>query len=144
MSPSLRRRSYLRAVGAGAGGVAATGGSRGESAAVADDDRQDFVWLNGALTGDDRIFENVLAFAERHDLAGIISAAGTTTETARKIRPILERTGEWDVPTWLASGCFRDEFGAGQLVEDEAAMAAFLDRLALLLGFNRLSAELLQ
>ncbi|MFB6217913.1 MAG: hypothetical protein ABEH77_01850 [Halobacteriaceae archaeon] len=134
MAPSLRRRSYLRAAGAAGAGSLVVPSSGAAVATAAGDgrngERQDFVWLNGALTRNDRIFENVLAFMQRHGLAGIISAAETSRETAERIEPILARTGERDIPTWLASGCFKREFTAAQLVDDETAMATFLDRLA--------------
>jgi len=131
----LSRREWLRASGgtiAGAvgGGCLATprAGETTGDARVDDADRDDFIWLSGAMQTADRVRDNALAFAARNDLAAVLVVGDLTApDLLEGVRSHFDAAAEFGVDLWLNVGILR--VPAASVVEDETVRERHLDRL---------------
>lgn len=136
--PTVSRRNYLRVAGVAAGaGLLPSVASAAPDGLVenTDGDREDFLWVPGYLMEDppEKIqYDNLLAYARRHDLTAVITISRTIPETADRLEPLLQKATEYGVQCWFAGGCFRDDHNAPQLVNDSRARETFLNRLQLI------------
>lgn len=76
----------------------------------------------------ERFTENYLAYAERNDLTLVLSNWNTTEADAERLRERLERADERGLDVWLGTYDLREHTDR-ELVDDEAAMAADVERL---------------
>ncbi len=133
--PDVTRRDWLRTTGGVAGSLLVAGDVSGRKTAdrsvpaVQNDDRQDFVWLNGSLRTTDRLRDNVLAFADRHDLAVVLVKTNVNVpDVVDAVRPHVEAAAERGVDVWLNTGIL-NELTAEEFVTDDDGRERHLDRL---------------
>jgi len=129
--PWISRREWLRTTGGVAGGLLTAGGAGGRETVdrAVPADRRDFVWLNGSLRTTDRLRDNVLAFADRHDLAVVlVKTNANVPDVADLVRPGIEAAVDRGVDVWLNTGIL-SELTAEEFVADDDGREQHLDRL---------------
>lgn len=138
----LSRREVLLAAGGVTGGLAATAAAGGsltasgthlgaDRAALADvkgRGRDDFLWISGPLQVDERLRENMFAFARRHDLAVVVVKTRLNKGGVATLRPPLEAANRFDLDVWLNVGVLK-EVTAADIATGTAAGEAHLRRL---------------
>jgi hypothetical protein len=131
----LSRRDWLRTTGGVAGSLLTAGGAGGRETvdravpAAQTADRRDFLWLNGSLRTTDRLRDNVLAYADRHDLAVVlVKPNANVPNVADIVGPQIEAAVERGVDVWLNTGILT-ELTAEEFAGDADRREQHLDRL---------------
>jgi len=91
--------------------------------------REDFVWLAPGLWRDDRMRENLVAFAARHDLTAVFSQPDVDDDEAvDDVLVAMRAASETGATPWLETGV-PEAFTPKRIVEDASAREDHLDAL---------------
>lgn len=86
------------------------------------------LWLGSFQSTPDRYPENILAFAERHDMTIVRSCWNTTPSDAERLEADMQVTSNYDIDVWLGTYDLR-EYSDRELVNDNSKLDKDLDRL---------------
>lgn len=95
---------------------------------------ENFLWLFGRLYRDPAVFDDLVAFAGRHDLSVVLAPASVSQTPARRseIERALARLEAEGIPVLFNTGVFRASDGwptGGVLLGDSSWRAAYVDSL---------------
>jgi hypothetical protein len=92
------------------------------------DDVTPHIWVGGFGSPHDRYPKNILAFAERHNMAIVLSCWDTSPESVEGLEADLEVAADYDVDVWLGTYDLR-EHSDQELVGDDAKLQQDIERL---------------
>lgn len=106
----MRRALAVALLLALAGSVGAPAAAQGRGP---EERPQNFLWIFGKLYQDPATYENLLAFAKRHDLFLILAPASVTEDQVESsgLEEALRRAKEHGLAAWLNTGVFRAKDG---------------------------------
>ncbi|PSP88164.1 hypothetical protein BRC90_08435 [Halobacteriales archaeon QS_4_69_34] len=91
--------------------------------------RDDFLWAEQALWRDERVRENLFAYAGRHDLTAVIAQANANrADVGAVLREPLAAAREHGIEAWVNTGVL-SRITAAAFVADAEKRATHLDRL---------------